>query len=129
MIDGEVLLDFAKHIPLFLPSIFRRLSMYAIIETGGKQYRVEKDDVIDVELLKEEAAGKVAFDHVLFLSDLSEVKIGSPYVEGGIVRGEVLQEIKGPKTLAYKYKKRKGYRKKKGHRQRYLKVKITEISG
>ena len=85
--------------------------------------------MIDVELLKEEAAGKVAFDHVLFLSDLSEVKIGSPYVEGGIVRGEVLQEIKGPKTLAYKYKKRKGYRKKKGHRQRYLKVKITEISG
>ena len=103
--------------------------MYAIIETGGKQYRVEKDDVIDVELLETKDAGKIAFDRVLFLNDNSKIKLGNPHVIGGVVLGEVLQEVKGPKVIAYKYKKRKGYRKKKGHRQQYLRVKITEISG
>ena len=103
--------------------------MYAIIETGGKQYRVEKGDVIDVELLKNVESGKVAFDHVLFLSDKSNIKVGTPYLQGGSVAAEIVQEVKGIKVLAYKYKKRKGYRKKKGHRQKYLRVKITEITG
>src|SRR3990172_10435 len=103
--------------------------MYAIIETGGKQYRVEKDDILDVELLKSEESGKVSFDRVLFLNDGSAIKIGAPHVQGGVVLGEVVQEVKGPKVFAYKYKKRKGYRKKQGHRQRYLRVKITEIQG
>ncbi len=103
--------------------------MYAIIETGGKQYRIEKGDVIDVELLKDTESGKVTFDHVLFLNDGSAIKVGTPYLQGGSVSADVIQEVKGLKVLAYKYKKRKGYRKKKGHRQRYLRVKITEITG
>ena len=103
--------------------------MYAIIETGGKQYRVEKGDILDVELLKDIESGKVSFDHVLFLSDESKIKIGTPYLQGGSVAAEIVREVKADKVIAYKYKKRKGYRKKKGHRQRYLRVKITEITG
>ena len=103
--------------------------MYAIIESGGKQYRVEKGDVIDVELLKDAGPDKVTFDRVLFLNDGSSIKVGSPHLEGGSVAADIIEETKGPKVVAYKYKKRKGYRKKKGHRQRYLRVKITEITG
>lgn len=99
--------------------------MYAIIETGGKQYRVEKDDVIDVELLK--ADDKVEFNNVLFLNNGSTTKIGKPHVKGSRVLGELMQEVRGPKIISFKYKKRKNYRKKIGHRQNYLRVKITEI--
>lgn len=103
--------------------------MYAIIETGGKQYRVEKGDMIDVELLENAESGKVSFDRVLFLNDGTKIKVGSPYLKEGNVAAEVVQEVKGDKVVAYKYKKRKGFDKKKGHRQRYLRVKITEITG
>ncbi len=103
--------------------------MYAIIETGGKQYRVEKDDVIDIELLEAGQNGKVEFKNVLFVSNGSKTEIGNPHVGGSVVYGEMLQEIRGPKVIAYKYKQRKNYRRKVGHRQNYLKVKITEIIG
>ena len=103
--------------------------MYAIIESGGKQYRVEKDDVIEIELLKSTKTGPVAFDHILFLNDGSSIKIGAPYLNGGKVAGEIIGEVQGPKVVAYKYKIRKGFHKKKGHRQKYLRVKITEIQG
>lgn len=103
--------------------------MYAIIETGGKQYRVEKGDILDVELLKDAESGKVTFDHVLFWSDGAQIKVGTPHLQGGCVAAEIVSEVKGDKVLAYKYKKRKGFRKKKGHRQKYLRVKITEITG
>jgi len=99
--------------------------MYAIIETGGKQYRVEEGDVIDVELL--EAKDKIEFNNVLFLNTGKTAKVGKPHVEGVRVLGELLQEVRGPKVISFKYKKRKNYRKKKGHRQNYLRVKITEI--
>lgn len=101
--------------------------MYAIIETGGKQYRVEKDDVIDVELIASQPGDKVEFKNVLFVNNGGTVKIGSPNVEKSIVRGELLQEVRGPKVIAFKYKRRKPFRRKVGHRQDYARVKITEI--
>lgn len=103
--------------------------MYAIIETGGKQYRVEKGDIIDVELLEANAGEKVEFKHVLFINNAGEVKIGNPHVAKSSVQGELMQEVKGPKEFAFKYKQRKPFRRKVGHRQRYARVKITEIIG
>ncbi len=100
--------------------------MYAIIETGGKQYRVEKGDVIDVELLGAEK-GPVEFKHVLFLNTGNATKIGTPYVAASVVKGDLLEEVKGDKVIAFKYKRRKPVRRKVGHRQRYSRVKITEI--
>ncbi len=103
--------------------------MYAIIETGGKQYRVEKDDVIDVELLAPSTDGIVEFKNVLLLNTGSAVKLGSPHVAKSRVLGELVQEVRGPKVIAFKYKRRKGVRRKVGHRQRYLRIKITGIEG
>lgn len=103
--------------------------MYAIIETGGKQYRVEKGDVIDVELLDEANKGQIEFKNVLFINNGKTVKIGEPLVVGSAVRGELVQEVKGPKVVSFKFKRRKGLRCKIGHRQRYTRVKITDIVG
>jgi large subunit ribosomal protein L21 len=103
--------------------------MYAIIESGGKQYRVEKGDVINVELLGIEKGVPVEFRHVLFFSDGKHIKIGDPYVAESVVKGELLGESKGPKEISFKYKQRKGVRRKVGHRQKYHQVKITEIVG
>jgi|SRR5512147_2930716 large subunit ribosomal protein L21 len=103
--------------------------MYAIIETGGKQYRVEKDDVIDVELLESEKGKSVEFTNVLFFNDGKNAKVGSPYVAKAVVKGELLMESKGPKVISFKYKQRKGVRRKVGHRQKYHRIKITEITG
>lgn len=103
--------------------------MYAIIESGGKQYRVEKGDVIDVELLSLADSGKVEFKHVLFLHNGKTAKIGAPHVPKSTVMAELVQEVKGPKVIAFKYKRRKQIRRKVGHRQRYSRVKITDIVG
>jgi large subunit ribosomal protein L21 len=103
--------------------------MYAIIETGGKQYRVEKNDIIDVEKVNSEKGKAVEFTHVLFLNDGKDAKIGSPYVAKSVVKGELLGDAKGPKVISFKYKQRKGVRRKVGHRQKYHRVKITEIVG
>lgn len=100
--------------------------MYAIIETGGKQYRVEEGDEIDVELLETDKA--VKFDRVLLVSDGKSPKIGTPHLTQCFVHAEVLGEIKGPKVIAFKYKKCKNYRRTVGHRQRYSRVKITKIA-
>lgn len=101
--------------------------MYAIIETGGKQYRVEKGDVIDVERVNADANGKVSFSEVLFLQTGSDAKIGKPHLSSHVVTGELLEEVKGPKVFSFKYKRRKSQSCKKGHRQKYSRVKITEI--
>ena len=103
--------------------------MYAIIETGGKQYRVEQNDVIDVELLNTADSEKVEFKNVLFVSEGSDVKMGAPYLTDVTVKADLVGEVKGPKVIAFKYKKRKRYRRKVGHRQKYSRVKITEIAG
>lgn len=103
--------------------------MYAIIETGGKQYRVEKNDILDIELIDTAEDGKVEFTNVLFVNSGSSIKVGAPYLAQTAVKAELVSEIKGPKVISFKYKKRKGYRRKVGHRQRYSRVKITDIIG
>lgn len=100
--------------------------MYAIFETGGKQFKVEKGDIIDVELLNTEDSN-LNFDKVLFFTDGKDTKVGIPYIENCVVQAESLGETKGPKVIAFKYKRRKNFRKKKGHRQKYSKLKITDI--
>jgi large subunit ribosomal protein L21 len=99
--------------------------MYAIIETGGKQYRVEEGDVLDVELL--EAEGEIKFDKVLLVHDGNAPKVGLPHVAKCSVHAEVIGMEKGPKVIAFKYKKCKNYRLLRGHRQKYSRVKITKI--
>ena len=101
--------------------------MYAILESGGKQYRVKEGDVIDVELLKDINENTYTFEKILYFTDGNNTQVGLPYVENCLVIGELLGEQKGPKVIAFKYKKRKNYRKKIGHRQKYSRVKITEI--
>lgn len=100
--------------------------MYAIIETGGKQYRVEEGDELDVELLHSE--GSIQFDKVLLVHNGQEPKVGLPHVPHCTVHAEVLGETKGPKVIAFKYKRRKNYRRTVGHRQKYSRVKITKIA-
>ena len=102
--------------------------MYAIIETGGKQYRVQEGDVITVEKLDVEAGDKIALDKVLLLNNGTELKVGAPYVEGAKVFGEVVENGKGKKVIIFKYKAKKDYRKKQGHRQPYTMIKIESLT-
>ncbi len=102
--------------------------MYAVIETGGKQYRVEPGDVIDVELLPEEAkGGKIQFDNVLMVSGDEGVKVGAPTVSGAKVTGIKVDDVRGPKIAVFKMKRRKGYRRHGGHRQDLQRVRIEKI--
>lgn len=101
--------------------------MYAIIKTGGKQYRVAKDQIIDVELLNGEAGSDVEFSEVLFVNDGSTVKMGAPHVDKGRVVAELLGTVRGPKITSMKFKRRKGQRTRWGHRQNYSRVRIKEI--
>ena len=102
--------------------------MYAIIETGGKQYRVQEGDVLTIEKLGVEAGETVEFDKVLVLAG-EELKVGAPYVEGAKVFGEVIENGKAKKVIIFKYKSKKDYRKKQGHRQPYTMVKIVSLGG
>ena len=101
--------------------------MYAIIETGGKQYRVSKGDVLKVEKLNVEDGSECEFDRVLLVNNDSEVITGSPYVENAKVVGEVIETKKDKKIIVFKFKRRKNYKRKKGHRQIYTKLKIKDI--
>ena len=98
--------------------------MYAIIATGGKQYRVSEGDVI--EKIDAQVDSTVSFD-VLLMGNDGDVKIGTPVVEGVKVEGKVVGQIRGEKIVVYKYKSKKNYRRKQGHRQPYTKVEITKI--
>ena len=100
--------------------------MYAIIETGGKQYRVQEGDVITIEKLNTAVGDAVCFDHVLVLGEGEDIQIGTPYV-GTAVEGKVVEEGKGKKVIIFKYKSKKDYRKKQGHRQPFTKVEITGL--
>ena len=102
--------------------------MYAFIETGGKQYRVQEGDVLTIEKLGVEAGETVEFDKVLVLAG-EELKVGAPYVEGAKVVGEVVENGKAKKVIIFKYKAKKDYRKKQGHRQPYTMVKIVSLTG
>src|SRR5579859_3360313 len=100
--------------------------MYAIIKTGGKQYRVKEGDIIDVELIGD--AAEVKFNEVLFFFDGQKSHVGLPHVPKCVVHGEYMGVEKGPKVIAYKYKRCKNSRRTVGHRQKYSRVKITKIA-
>lgn len=101
--------------------------MYAIIATGGKQYKVSEGDTIRVERLGALENEEVVFDQVLFVGGENE-KIGKPFVEGATVTAKVVREAKAKKVIVYRYKAKKGYHKKKGHRQIFTEVKIEKIN-
>ena len=100
--------------------------MYAVIVSGGKQYRVSQGDVIYVEKLDQEVDSTVNFD-VLMLGSEDGVEVGTPTLAGAKVEGKVVGQIRGEKIVVYKYKSKKNYRRKQGHRQPYTKVEITKI--
>ena len=102
--------------------------MYAVIETGGKQYRVQEGDVITVEKLNVEAGDVVTFDKVLVLGEGKDVKVGTPYLDAAVTATAV-ENGKGKKVIIFKYKAKKDYRKKQGHRQPYTMVKIESLTG
>lgn len=101
--------------------------MHAVIATGGKQYRVEPETIIDVELLGGKAGEKVEFNEVLAAGEGNDIKIGNPVLAGAKVEGEIIENFRGEKLIAFKFKKRKGYHKTKGHRQELCRVKISKI--
>ena len=101
--------------------------MFAVIKTGGKQYRVAADDKITVEKLPAEAGSKVTFDEVLMVGDGDSATIGTPLVAGASVAGEIVEQTRGDKVRVFKKKRRKGYRKMNGHRQPLTRLKITAI--
>ena len=101
--------------------------MFAIVETGGKQYQVEEGRYIDVELLDAEADSKVVFDKVVMIVNGKKSKVGQPYVANAKAEGVVLKHDKAKKVIVYKQRPKKGYRKKQGHRQGYTRVMISKI--
>ena len=102
--------------------------MYAVIETGGKQYKVAKNDILLIERLTAKNGAEVKISKVLLAKDGNSVLVGSPYLKGAHVTCEVLGSVRGDKVIAYKYKKRKSEKKKIGHRQEFTSVKVKEIS-
>jgi len=101
--------------------------VYAVVETGGKQYKVGAGDTVDVEKLPFEVGEKIELDRVLLVADGNEVQVGQPTVEGAKVLATVTDHLKGPKIIVFKYKPKERYRRKKGHRQSYTRLTIDEI--
>ena len=101
--------------------------MYAIIETGGKQFKVSEGDVVYIEKLDVNENDAIKFDRVLVCGDEGEVKIGTPYVDGASVEAKVVKNGKGRKIMIFKYNAKKNYRKRQGHRQPYTKGQIEKI--
>lgn len=102
--------------------------MYAIIETGGKQYKVSIGDVIQIEKIEGDVNSKVSFDKVLLFNDDSNVTLGNPYISGKSVTGTITNQLKDKKIVVYRYKRKSGYHKKNGHRQPHTEVKIESIN-
>jgi large subunit ribosomal protein L21 len=103
--------------------------VYAIVKTGGRQYRVEKGDVVRVERLAVPVGGTVTLDDVLLVGDAAGTRVGAPRVANAKVVGTVLEQDRGAKIRVFKYKKRKHYRRTKGHRQAYTAVRIEAVEG
>lgn len=103
--------------------------MFAIIEAGGKQYRVQRGDVIDVERREVEGkkVRKVTFERVLMVTGEGGTRVGDPVLGGARVTGVLVDEVRGPKVIVFKQKKRKGYRRKNGHRQDLMRIRIQDI--
>lgn len=101
--------------------------MYAVLETGGKQYRVAPGETLEVDRLEAEAGTPVTLDRVLFVSDDSKLSIGAPTVANAAVVADVVEHFRGDKKIAFKMRRRKGYHRTVGHRQEMTRIKISEI--
>jgi large subunit ribosomal protein L21 len=122
-VDGLVglwhpLIPFSKEFPM----------SYAIIQTGGKQYRVSEGDVLSVEKLHAEAGKETTFSDVLLVVNGDKVNLGAPLISGASVKAEVVEQYKDDKVIAFKFRRRKGYHRTVGHRRQLTKLKITKIS-
>ncbi|HCA41596.1 MAG TPA: 50S ribosomal protein L21 [Aminobacterium sp.] len=102
--------------------------MYAIVETGGKQYRVAAGDTLKVESIHAEVGTSLVLDKVLMVSDDQDVRVGTPYLEGASVNATVVDHGRAPKILVYKFKSKKNYRRMRGHRQNFTEIKIDSIN-
>jgi large subunit ribosomal protein L21 len=101
--------------------------MYAIVNTGGKQYKIQQGDILRVEKIPGEIGSSVSFDKVLMFSDGENVNIGQPVLDNVAVKGHIIEQGKAKKIIVFKYKRRKRYRRKQGHRQQYTAIKIDSI--
>jgi large subunit ribosomal protein L21 len=102
--------------------------MFAVIKTGGKQYQVAADDIIQIEKLDGEAGTKIEFTEVLVVGEGASAKIGAPFVAGAVVTAEVVEQGRTRKTIAFVKRRRQNSKRKKGHRQHFTKVRILEIA-
>jgi large subunit ribosomal protein L21 len=101
--------------------------MYAVVKTGGKQYRVSKGDRVKIEKIPGEVGAEVNFDQVLMIGGTDDVKVGTPVVSGATVSARIVKQDRSRKITVFKFKRRQGYKKKQGHRQAYTQVEITGI--
>lgn len=101
--------------------------MYAVIKTGGKQYRVSEGDSLRVEKLDAEPGAAIGFDQVLMIADDENIRVGTPLIDGGQVSAEIISQGRGRKIEVLKFKRRKNYHRRHGHRQHYTEVRITRI--
>jgi large subunit ribosomal protein L21 len=124
LVKAALLCDFAR---LFLPG--KDVMTYAIIKTGGRQYRVAEGDTVDVDLLDVDAGKTATFGEVLMFADGKHVTHGEPLLSGAKVIAEVVEQRKDKKVIAFKYKRRKGYHRTVGHRRKLTRVKIKSITG
>ena len=100
---------------------------YAVFKTGGKQYRVQEGDTLDVEKIDAEVGSEAKFNEVLLTGDGSDVKVGAPFIDGAVVTAKVVDQFRGKKEVAFKFKRRQGYHKTKGYRRHLTKLEITSI--
>lgn len=103
--------------------------MHAVIRTGGKQYRVQKGDIFNVEKLDAEVGSEITFDDILAVGTGDELTIGAPLVEGAAVKARIIKTDRLKKVIVFKFKRRKNYKRMKGHRQHFSRIEITDITG
>jgi large subunit ribosomal protein L21 len=105
-----------------------RLLMYAVVKTGGKEYRISQGDLIRVEKMEGKVGDQVTMKDILMVSHEGQVQVGNPLLANAVITGEIVQQVKGKKVLIYKMKRRKNYRRTKGHRQTYTYIRVNDIS-
>ncbi len=102
--------------------------MYAVVKTGGKEYRISQGDLIRVEKMEGKVGDQVTMKDILMVSHEGQVQVGNPLLANAVITGEIVQQVRGKKVLIYKMKRRKNYRRTKGHRQTYTYIRVNEIS-
>jgi large subunit ribosomal protein L21 len=102
--------------------------MYAVVKTGGKEYRISQGDLIRVEKMEGKVGDQVTMKDILMVSHEGQVQVGNPLLANAVITGEIVQQVRGKKVLVYKMKRRKNYRRTKGHRQTYTYIRVNDIS-